>query len=123
MAQQIKATPRNQWQAVLAKPAPTAPVTADYRSINLDDTGELLLALRRQAALSGNSYSRLVDALGSARMRCTPALRAAAMREFEAALLPRLAKPYRHFMQTALAPLRSAGSPGLKHLPDCQVGN
>jgi hypothetical protein len=105
------------WAGRTATPA--APVTADYRSINLDDIGELLLALKRGSVLSDRSYQLLVDGLSGAPMRCTPTLRASAMEQFEAALLSQVALPYRQFMQTALAPLGSAISPGLIDLPDC----
>jgi hypothetical protein len=100
-------------------PVPVSGIIADYRSLNLDDIGELLLALHQQSALSDGGYALLVESLSAARMRCTAALRAAAMGDLTRKLLAQLPAQYRPFMQTALAPLESPGSPGLTQLPSC----
>lgn len=106
-------------RAIARRPVPTAALRADYQSIGLDDVGELLLALRRQSALSRTSYLQLQDELGAVRTRCTPAERAVATAQFRHDLLRRLAPRPGAFMDVALAPLLSSHAPGLTHLPRC----
>ena len=111
-------------QSIATKPPPLTPLIADYRSLDLHDIDELVLALRGQSALPRHSTGPLERDLEAVQARCT-AERAVAMIKFKRDLVKELAPSYRAFMQVALAPLLTSRPPSLAQLPQmphCTAG-